>query len=364
MTRTFLSAVAAVALASCSVIDPDENGLTERWRASGSTDVVLTGRLTLDATHAYAVRDRALVAFDLDSGAEAWRRPVSNACTPTPAAAGRVFCPSDRLHAFDAASGEVLWTATPDSTLLLVSATADANRVYVGTLSSISAYSAATGERLWRRSLKDDDWLGTRNRALVLDGSTLFATTERTYNANGFLSASAIVALDPATGTVQWRFQDGDGSDSQKIGGLTVTPETLLYSDPENGQQIVAVDRATRSVRWRVRRQPGFLGTLQAPSVADGVAYQAEGDEHLYALDVTTGAVVWDVQPDRGSYRNHAVCGDLFVGDNSALTVLRRDTGDRVEVRFGRSSEDVRQLGVRGRRLVVATDQAVYGFDC
>ena len=363
MIRPPLTLLALAVLASCSLTE-GSGGPSQVWSAAIPDADGFAGPASADDAHVYVIRGRALHAFDVETGDVAWRAPVSNVCTPAPVAAGRVFCPSDRLHAFDAQTGAPLWTATPDSTLLFVTAAADAQRVYVGTLSSIAAYDAASGALVWQRSLKAPEWTGTRNRALALDGSTLFATTEAGYSDNGYLSASAVVALDAATGRERWRFVDGDGSDSQKIGGLAVTDDVLIYSDPENGQQVVAVDRATRAVRWRVPRRPGFLGTLEAPAVVEGVAYLAEGDERLYAIDVATGDVRWSVMPDRGSYRGHAVCGSYLVGDNTALTVVDRSDGSRVDVLFGGSGENVLQLATRGRRLFVATTAGVYAYDC
>lgn len=359
-----LIAAPAVLLAGCSLIESEGGELRQVWSSGVPGEARIVGSAGADGDRFYAVRGRSLYAFDAATGETAWSARVSNECAPPVVAGGRVFCPTDQLHAFDAETGRVLWTATPDSTLLFVKGAADASRVYAGSLSAVYAYDAATGALVWKRSLQADDWTGTGNRSVVVDGGTLLAATEGLYGENGFFSVSAVVALDAATGRDLWRFQDGDGTENQKIGGLTVTPDIVLFSDPEGGEQVVAVDRATQSVRWRVKRRPGFLGTLQAPDVADGTAYIADGDQRLRAIDVATGRVVWDVEPDRGSYRNHEVCGPYLVGDNTALTVVGRATGDLVDVLFEGAEENVRQLAERDGRLFVATDRAVYAFDC
>lgn len=363
LPRSLLAVAPAVFLASCSLADQG-NGLEQVWRVEASSDALLGSIGATDGERFYAERGHTLAAYSAADGALVWEARISRFCAPPAVAAGRVFCPSDDLTALDAETGRILWSVTPDSTFQLVKGAADAERVYAGTLSTVHAFDAATGALVWARSVRDRDWVGVRNRSLVLGGDTLFVTAHGEYSENGYLSASAVVALDAATGRELWRFQDGDGTDSQKIGGLAVTPDALLYSDPENGQQVVAVDRATREVRWRAERRPGYLGTLRAPEVVDGVAYIADGDERLRAIDVATGRVLWDVQPDRESYRNHEVCGPYLVGDNTALTVVDRATGDRVEVLFRGADENVRQLAEWGGRLFVATDRAVYGFDC
>ena len=368
MTRSAsLIALAACALlASCSAFER-EGGLRQLWRHETPSVYLGSDQAGVDGRHFYALRGerrQRLHAYRLEDGALAWSAAISNVCSPILTDGERVFCPSDRLDALDAATGRALWSFAPDSTLQLVEGAAAGGRVFAGSLSTAYALDSATGALLWRRSFRAGDWLGTRLRGFAVSGDTLFVTMEALYSENGFFSASAIVALDAASGRELWRFQDGDGTDSRKIGGLAVAGGVLLYSDAESGQQVVAVDRSTRQVRWRVRRMPGFLGTRRAPAVAEGVAYVAEGDELLYTIDVATGAVRWRVKPDRGSYLNHEVCGSLFVANNKALAIVQRSNGKRVDVLFARGGEDADAMAVREGRLYLATTRAVYAYDC
>lgn len=369
--------VLAVLLPACSLSSSD--GIEQLWRTESASSAFLGSQGSTDGERFYAASGRALAAFRASDGEMVWRTALAPFCEPPPVAAGRVFCPAEVLTALDAATGGVQWRAEPGPvrTFAQTKATADARRVYAGeidadgrialgrTRSVVRAYDAATGVTAWERTLEGEEWLGTWVRSLTLSGDTLFVTADAYYSENGFLSASAILALDAATGRELWRFQDGDGTKSQKIGGLAVAGDVLVYSDPEGIQSIVGVSRTTRRILWRVPRQPGFLGTLQAPAVADGVAYIAEGDERLYAIRVATGEVVWDVKPDRGSYRNHVVCGPYLVGDNTALTVVDRATGalDSVLLKGG-GDRTVLQMASDGRRLFAATKAAVYAFAC
>lgn len=249
-----------------------------------------------------------------------------------------------------------------DSTLSLVEGTADASRVFASSPSSVYAADAATGALLWKRSFSGAGWVGTRMRSLTLspDGNLLVALAAN-FTANGARTAAAIIAVDPATGAERWRYQDGDATTFRNIGSLTPWNGLILYTDA-TGQEVVAVDAATRQVRWRVPWTPGFLGSLRAPTVVDDVAYWAAGDEQIYAADAATGQRRWTVKPDRGSYRNHEVCGQVVVGDNSALTVVERATGASRGVLF--SDELVGQMATDGTELFVATERGVYAFAC
>lgn len=277
-------------------------------------------------------------------------------------AGGRVFCPANALYAFDAESGAPLWTLSSDSTFSLAEGTADATRAFAATLTSVTAVDAATGQVLWKRGLSGDGWVGSRMRSLTLspEGDLLVAT-EGLFNENGFFSAAAIVALDPATGAERWRYEDGGPTTDRAIGGLTLWENLMLYTDATGGE-VVAVNRATREVVWRKAWQPGFLGGLRAPVVVDGVAYWAAGDSHVYAADARTGSLRWSVRPETGSYRSHEVCGPLVLANNFALSVVSRSDGGVQGIRF--DNEQVDQMAVADGVAYVSTERGVYALAC
>ena len=180
------------------------------------------------------------------------------------------------------------------------------------------------------------------------------------YSGNGFFSSAVIVALDPQTGDERWRFEDGGSTTDKSIGGLSFWNGLVLFSDGRDER--VAFDRTTREVVWRARQRPGFVGTRRAPEVVDGVAYWATGDNYFYAVDARTGEPVWEVEPEFGSYLNHAVCGPVVLGVNGALTVVRRSDGDVRRILF--DGERVGQIAVADGFAYVSTEEGVYALDC
>ena len=273
-----------------------------------------------------------------------------------------MFCPGAELRAFDAATGRLLWALPSDSSFASAEGTADATRAFTATLTSVSAVDAATGQLLWKRGISGDGWVGSRMRSLTLspEGDLLVAT-EGLFNENGFFSAAAIVALDPATGVERWRYQDGGPTTDRSIGGLTLWENLMLYTDGTGGE-VVAVNRATREVVWRRAWLPGFLGRLRAPVVVDGVAYWGAGDERVYAADARTGAEVWTAGSGRGSLRNHDVCGPYVLSTSSSLKVNRREGGRYEGNRFG--NERVGQMAVADGVAYVSTERGVYALAC
>lgn len=357
------SLLLALLLGSCSLFASEVGGLRRLWEVEQVLRSV--SRSEIGATGAgafFAIRDRSLTSYNLQDGSVAWARDIRQDCKRVVFQVGRVFCPSNALYAFDAATGTPLWTLPSDSTLSLVEGTADGERAYAATLTSVVAADAATGAPVWRRSFSGPGWTGVSMRSLTLtpEGDLLVAF-DALYDSYGYFSAATIVAVDPATGAERWRYQDGDRTTNRSIGGLTIWNDLILYSDA-TGQEAVAVERATRAVRWRRPWTPSYLGNRRAPVVADGVAYWSAGDSRLYAADAATGAEVWNVRPDRGGFYSHEVCGPLLLGHDASLVVVDRATGRRRGVLF--SDERVGQLAVADGRVYVSTERGVYAFDC
>lgn len=295
-----------------------------------------------------------------------WQATIVEPCSPPISASGRVFCPAKDLYAFDASTGRSLWTLASDSSLQLVEGVADAQRVFAASLTSVVAADAATGALLWKRSFSGPGWRGIRMRSLALtpDGD-LLAAFEALYSDNGFFSAAAIVAVDPATGQERWRFQDGGPMTNRAIGGLTIWNDLILYSDAhgsETAAEMVAVDRTTRLVRWRSAAEPGFLGSLRAPVVVAGIAYWAAGDSHVYAADAATGEPIWSVEPRRGSFVSHEVCGPYVLANNFSLEIIDRASGQAIGRLF--ANERVGQTAVADGVAYVSTERGVYALDC
>ena len=136
-----------LALAACSTAEPTDDGqvsptLETVWAAGAPIGISFSTirKGSVDAERFYAIRGRvgngarALVAYDRQTGAEAWRQTIIGPCTVVPAG-DRVYCPGDFLYALDAEAGREIWrygTGRAKDSLQLVEAAADDDRVYAG----------------------------------------------------------------------------------------------------------------------------------------------------------------------------------------------------------------------------------------
>jgi outer membrane protein assembly factor BamB len=129
-----------------------------------------------------------------------------------------------------------------------------------------------------------------------------------------------VEGFDPATGSVVWRAVTG----SLMSGAAPAVGEGTLYTGTLNGEAL-AFDLATGDVLWRQNtRVPVEL----SPVVANDLVLIVAGD--LYALDATTGALVWSssVAPEGSP----AFAGGLlYVGDiNGFVYAMDPVTGSLV----------------------------------
>lgn len=107
-------------------------------------------------------------------------------------------------------------------------------------------------------------------------------------------------AVDTATGKVLWQYETGHCSAaSAAIDGDTVVaafmaPYPCPKGEPGIGGFVVAWDVATGAERWRVDLPP----VESSPLIIDGVVYVGDWDGVVHALDLATGATVWETRTD------------------------------------------------------------------
>ena len=118
---------------------------------------------------------------------------------------------------------------------------------------------------------------------------------------------SRIESRDPTTGAVNWSV------DGYVTAPLTITNGSL-YTPVESagGVELLKIDPANGTVRWRHRLEKttdsGIIFTA-APTFVDGRAYLASYKQ-LHAVDLKTGASIWETETDKPLNASPAVVDD------------------------------------------------------
>jgi outer membrane protein assembly factor BamB len=224
--------------------------------------------------------------------------------------------PSHAMHHLEAgeALGEVWSTGigagSDDDRRLLVSPVVAAGKVFVmDSGGRVAALEAASGERLWRYSLRPtgeeaDNALGG---GVAYDAGMLFATT-------GF---GEVVALDAETGGQFWR---------QSIGvpiraAPTVSAGRVFAVSYDN--QLNAFDSRSGALLWNhtgIVEDAGLLGGA-SPAVAGNIVVVPYSSGELFALRVDSGRIAWSDSLSRGG----SITPLATLSDINARPVIDRD---------------------------------------
>ena len=299
-------------------------------------------------------------AFNASTGALVWRRQVGANVFSSPAVYGGTVYFGDNegtLEALNAATGAVQCTftlpASPPATGpgRIFSAPVVGNvdgsgpTVFFGDAGIASSTETTNGGHMWamagvgntagncKEKWAYNNWpdKGTNGTetgvwdepALVQDGNGAWAVVFGTSNPDG-----AVYALNAVNGTRLWRFQTAQTGPDQDVGaGPTISPpganglaDGAVYIDGKDGIEY-ALDLLTGTKIWSFTLGAGSnnaLAVSEAALAGNTLAVAFAGS--VFALNATTGALIWKAAPGGTLQASPAVSGAqgnevLFIGD-------------------------------------------------
>ncbi len=215
-------------------------------------------------------------AVDPTSGESLWTTEMPNSEWPSmfpPTAAGSNVYVSrdlDQVHAFDASSGELLWTFTSDEGVQQAPPTIRNGMVYlVSQEGTAYALDESTGEQIWNRRL-DSLWSFLVS-PVVVDGVWYI------------VASNALRALDAATGQSLWSFDEVEGQPTVSDG--------MAFVSGLHGA-FYALDTTTGEPVWSIDDEKDWQ--LNQVLVVDGVLYASDVlYGYLHTRDALTGEPIW-----------------------------------------------------------------------
>lgn len=305
--------------------------------------------------HTVKVAKDTLVAFNLNTGEEAWKfesdgSPVGRRASATPAVVGgRAYTlGSTHVYCVSAVDGSLLWKAPltspgPGSSPLVAD-----GRVYV-TSGRVAAYDAETGTKVWEtKEVRAGDgsptwWTPTENAPqVVVNGS------------------NALVGLEPATGKVLWEVEGGSQSTAVASGNHLV-----VYSG-KDGVGLRAYEfvkdgppKTLWSHYWLTRRYTG------SPIIHKGLVYAMCGEKHL-CLDLVTGKKHWEESVNSTISSPILIDGKIFIQDNGGthIRVVKADPSAYQELaRAKAGAMSCATPAIAKGRLVVRQKDKLVAFD-
>ncbi len=191
----------------------------------------------------------------------------------------------------------------------------------------------------------------------------------------------SLYAVNRADGTRRWKF-DTRGA----IASSPAVANGVVYIVSGDGN-FYAVDAATGKERWKFGTKgerrftaPGIHGAdprtermpdpfdvfLSSPTVSDGVVYFGSGDQSVYALDATTGALRWQFATGDVVHASPAVSdGVVYIGSwDRNLYALDAATGrEKWKYTTGNDTVIYNQIGIASSAAISGGTVFVGGRD-
>lgn len=240
---------------------------------------------------------------------------------------GRVLSAGTKIWAFSALTGERLWRVDVDRRADGHTAAASEGRFFVGTDSSVLAFDAATGALVWRTGIGDAWEFDGRVRGVAVKGDAVYVCAQEPLFWNGYRSRGNVVALNAQTGAILWRYLMFFETEYNFCSAEPLVTEQLVVVGDAGGNNIVAIQRATGEFLWRFEGDQGWVGPWDTPAlIGDSVLTASSNDRHVTAFELATGRRLWRTQLG-GSVWAAAPCGRVVLAHHFDLAVLSQRDG-------------------------------------
>lgn len=199
------------------------------------------------------------------------------------------------ITAYNVKSGNRQWQQTVDGPVR-GGASSDGERIYVAGENGDLLVLSGSGQIVWRTDIEA--------RGSAPEDTKIFAAPTITDSMviislvrDNVEAEPALIALDKEDGTELWRAKDAAGIKTQWANirsSPAVAGDYVVYGEGYS-QDLVVIDMNTGETLWST--QVGEFCYPQWPSavINNGVAYLARHDGGLYAVDLSTREIAWEI---------------------------------------------------------------------
>ncbi len=307
------------------------------------------------------------------------------------------------LYAFDADTGEILWTFSPqtyDGYFCVGTATAYGMVYSLNKDGFLYALNVTNGDVVWK--YQGPSTLMFPGTPTVADGK-IYATTGQSASYTGAGGTPEFSSLNAYTGEVIWQLPVEAYAPRESVvvayGNLYMIPGSVTKAvDSISGEEYDTAGQvwAFGPQSWlNYRQNPAHTAAAQSgptnlallwnyttngavsssPSMADGRVYFGSQDKNVYALDAQTGGFIWKYPTESRILSSPAISnGKVYIGPDDGYVyaldaedgslIWKTFAGGYVEANFAslvriKSSPTI----VGGRVYVGSLDKKVYSLD-
>ena len=293
-----------------------------------------------------AVSTATSLTWDTESPAELWRIPIGPAWSSFAHVSGRLFTQEQRgkfelVTCYDAATGELIWQHRDKSRFTepvsgagpRATPTFAGGCIYAyGARGLLNCLDAGTGECIWKRKLMNElnaplpIW-GFSSSPLAVEGVVVVYA--------GGDGDNGLVAFDAATGEPAWQIASS-GMNYSSAQPMTIDGRTLILFSDQSG--LLAIEPATGALLWRYKPTDWFGSPICQPQqIGPNSVIAPLGDGIGVArLEIRHESNEWDISETWSSRRlkpsfNDFVYhdGHLYGFDQNIFTSVNAATGER-----------------------------------
>jgi len=252
--------------------------------------------------------DRTLYAVNAVTGSLVWKYVAGPDGISAPVVVGGVVyvgSVDNHVFAFKATTGELLWQYATAGVVESAPAIAD-GVLYVGDGHGyLYALNANTGTLLWSYRVPENEIVAS---PAIANGVVYFGASQPIFPQTGTL-----FALDVTTHQVAWQY-----TWPYAIGATPVVANSKVFFNS------TAFNAVTGAMLWDA---PVYFASI--PAITNGVVYVGSDDNDVYALNASTGSVLWSYRTGDFVYSAPAVAnGVVYVeSDDGNFYALNAATG-------------------------------------
>jgi outer membrane protein assembly factor BamB len=184
-------------------------------------------------------------------------------------------CADQFVYAVNPDNGELVWRFKTEGPIVEGSVTLHDGVLYIGSFDkNMYALRADTGQLLWKFRTQGK----VASTPAINEGILYFGSKDQN-----------VYALDARTGKLRWKYKTFDCiiSEPAFVGDKLIigSYDRFLY----------CLDKRTGMLEWKHETQ-GEIHNPNAFTIKDGIVYVQSFDDHIRAIDVETGRLVWKVK--------------------------------------------------------------------
>jgi MYXO-CTERM domain-containing protein len=268
----------------------------------GGSPVLAAGKLYVPVVDPAGGERGGVVALDALTGEVRWEARLGRSVHNAPAVAGNLVVVSAEdgvVHALAADTGVERWAVALSTTAPAIAASLFASPtivdgiVYVGVVGNFAAIDATTGAVMWQVDPAPTGHVDATYSSVAIEDRVVVGLF-------GYGAAVGLSAFDVASGSSLWK-QSGELSVGSAISPIII--DGRVYGG-DGASDIYAADLRTGEVAWQVKLDDSggqwsyLIGAT--PAIAGGRIFVPTHADRLFALGQSDGATLWTIEAEEG----------------------------------------------------------------